>query len=117
MRPGTLLRIALIVAATLAGASAALAGDRPRLPPPADRPVDFARDVRPIFARACYSCHGPQKQRSGFRLDVKAAALKGGDLGRAILPGKSADSPLIRYVAGLDPDTAMPPKEADRLST
>ena len=49
------------------------------LPPSAARPVDFARDIRPIFQQACLKCHGPEKQKSGFRLDVKAAALKGGD--------------------------------------
>lgn len=42
-------------------------------------PVDFVRDVQPIFARHCTECHGEKKQKSGLRLDVKAAALKGGD--------------------------------------
>jgi mono/diheme cytochrome c family protein len=98
-------------------ADVALPSDlQPALPPPATKQVEFARDIQPIFARACYACHGPTKQRSGFRLDRKAAALKGGDLGRAIIPGKSADSPLIRYIAGLDRQIAMPPKKEDRLS-
>jgi mono/diheme cytochrome c family protein len=89
--------------------------DKPRLPPPANRPVDYARDVKPIFARACYRCHGEKKQKSGYRLDLRATALKGGDLGRTILPGHSADSPLVRYVAGLDPDLQMPPN-GERLT-
>ena len=42
-------------------------------------PVDFVRDVQPIFAKHCYECHGEKKQKSGLRLDLKAAALKGGD--------------------------------------
>ena len=42
-------------------------------------------------------------------------ALKGGDLGPAILPGNSADSPLIHYVADLVPDLLMPSK-GERLS-
>jgi mono/diheme cytochrome c family protein len=96
-------------------AAVLVAADVPKLPPPAARPVDFAADVRPIFAAHCHACHGPEKQKSGFRLDTKEAALKGGDTGKAILPGKSADSPLIRYVAGLDADTVMPPK-GDRLT-
>ena len=45
----------------------------------ADEPVDFARDVQPIFERRCYQCHAESKQESGLRLDVKAAALQGGD--------------------------------------
>src|SRR5262245_35079426 len=102
-------------AAALALGGAAARADDPPLPPPASRTVDYARDVQPLLTRACYSCHGPQKQRSGFRLDLKAAALQGGDLGPAILPGKSGDSRLVRAVAGLEPDLRMPPK-GDRLT-
>jgi mono/diheme cytochrome c family protein len=77
---------------------------------PPDRRIDYVREVQPVLARACYACHGPDKQKSGFRLDVKAAALQGGDQGPAIVPGKSADSPLARYVSGTDPNCVMPPK-------
>src|SRR6187551_2974582 len=31
---------------------------------------DFTRDVRPILEQHCYECHGPEKQKSGYRLDV-----------------------------------------------
>ncbi|MFN5395551.1 MAG: c-type cytochrome domain-containing protein, partial [Planctomycetota bacterium] len=41
--------------------------------------VDFVRDVRPIFENHCYGCHGKDKQKSGFRLDIKSRALHGGD--------------------------------------
>jgi len=79
--------------------------------------VDFAREVRPILEARCYSCHGPGKQRSGLRLDVKAAAFKGGDVdGPTIVPGKAAESPLIHLVKGEDEDKVMPPK-GDRLSS
>lgn len=79
------------------------------LPPPISRPVDFIRDVQPIFMDACYRCHGPRRQKSGFRLDDPAAAMEGGDYGKAILPGNSMESPLIEYVAHLEPDMEMPP--------
>jgi hypothetical protein len=106
----------LLVSALLAGcARAAAVPPDAALPLPADQTVDYARDVRPVLAKSCYPCHGPSKQKSGLRLDVKADALKGGDLGPAIIPGKGADSPLVRYVAGLDPDTVMPPK-GERLT-
>ena len=72
--------------------------------------IDFTRDIRPIFADRCYSCHGPEKQKSGFRLDLKEPALAGGDSGKVILPGKSRDSLLYRYIAGLHPEIRMPPK-------
>jgi hypothetical protein len=80
------------------------------LPPPTKREVDFAKDIKPIFADRCLKCHGPEKQESGFRLDRKADALEGGKSGPAIEVGKSADSLLIRYVAGTDADIIMPPQ-------
>ncbi len=85
--------------------------DASKLPPPASRAVDFARDIKPIFEANCFSCHGPQKQKSQFRLDRKSDALKGGDSHAPdIVPGKSAESPLIHFVAGLVPDMKMPAK-------
>jgi hypothetical protein len=44
------------------------------------------------------------------RLDRKADALQGGDNGAVIIPGKGADSPLVRLTAGLEADRVMPPK-------
>jgi hypothetical protein len=83
-------------------------------PSPAPRDADFAREVFPILERHCLRCHGPEKQRSGLRLDARASALKGGDaFGPAILPGKAADSPLIRLVAGLEEGLVMPPRDDD----
>ena len=65
--------------------------------PPAGRPVDFVKDIRPIFANSCYACHGPEKQKSSFRLDLKSAALKGGEnYAPSIKPGQSAESPLMK---------------------
>lgn len=79
--------------------------------------IDFVRDVRPIFQKHCYECHGDKKQKSGLRLDVKQAAFRGGDgYGECFLPGKSADSPLIRLVTSKDKEDRMPP-EGDALNT
>ncbi len=89
--------------------------DLSRLPPAATAPVEFARDIEPLFASHCVKCHGSEKQKSGLRLDRKAAALKGGDSGKVITPGRSAESSLIQLVAGLDPDKIMPPK-GERLT-
>ncbi len=79
------------------------------LPPPATRKIDFVADIQPIFENSCYECHGPKKQEAAFRLDHKPTALKGGDLGVAIEPGKSAESLLIHMVGGLTDET-MPKK-------
>lgn len=75
--------------------------------------VDFTRDVRPILERSCFGCHGPEKQKSGYRLDVRDIALKGGDSGKpAIVPHNSKASPLIHFVGGQDPETLMPPRSS-----
>ena len=77
-------------------------------------PVDFVRDVRPIFERHCTECHGEKKQKSGLRLDVRAAALKGGDdHAPDIIPGKAKESPLIRMLTSEDRDERMPPPGKD----
>ncbi len=85
--------------------------DLSKLPPAASGPVDFARDIQPLFAAKCYSCHGAEKQKGGLRLDIKAAALEGGVNGKVFLPGKSAESRLVHALAGLGESGIMPPKE------
>ncbi len=106
--PLSLLRAVLTVA--LVSPVGALSAESTKLPPAITRSVDFERDVQPIFAQSCLECHGPKKQKSDFRIDVKKIFLAGGVSGKpAIVPGKSADSPLIRFVAGLEDDMQMPP--------
>ena len=56
----------------------------------------FASQVRPILAARCYSCHGPDLQQNGLRLDSLAAILKGSDSGRVVVPGKADASRLVR---------------------
>lgn len=78
--------------------------------------VDFVRDVRPILQRHCYSCHAAEKQKSGFRLDIKSEAFKGGDAyGPSIVPRIAKESPLVQFVTDPDADVRMPP-EGPRLS-
>lgn len=73
--------------------------------------VDFVREVRPVFERHCYECHSEKKRKSGFRLDIKSEALRGGDNhGPDILPGNAKDSPLIHFLITQDEDELMPPK-------
>jgi len=104
---------ALVIA--LAGASPARAGD-------ADKPVKpftpgqvrfYETEVRPILKAHCLKCHGEgPKIRGGFRLDTRAAVLRGGDLGPAVSltePDQSRLLEAIRYE-----DLEMPP--AGKLS-
>jgi hypothetical protein len=83
---------------------------------PAAERVDFSRDIQPILAKRCFSCHGPDTREAGLRLDDHAGAtlaLESG--GRAIVPGKSAESLMLERITSTDPDIQMPP-EGPRLS-
>jgi len=107
--------VALAVVAPSRGADKKSTVDFTAIPPAVNRPIDFDRDVRPIFAKSCFGCHGPEKQKSDYRLDVRSTALKGGSIGGAIVPGDGARSPLVQYVAGAHDEIRMPPK-GDMLS-
>lgn len=113
------LRTALLVLSGSVVVSAAViplgAAESDSLPPPAKRVVEFAKEIKPMFRDTCYKCHGASRKESGLRLDRRDDALNGGDGGPAFVAGKSAESLLIKYVAGVDPDVVMPP-EGDRLT-
>src|SRR5580692_9316092 len=87
--------------------SSAWGGDVAPLPAPADREIEFIRDVSPILAR-CQSCHGATKEMGGLRLDSRTSALTGGNSGKVIVIGHSAESKLIHLVAGAG-KMIMPP--------
>ncbi|MBX7165069.1 MAG: PSD1 and planctomycete cytochrome C domain-containing protein [Pirellulales bacterium] len=109
----TLLPLALLPFVLWSCTGTALADDAldlSKLPPAATVAVDFTRDIQPLLAARCYECHGPNTRESGLRLDDRTAALDGGDQGRDILPGKSAESRLIHLVSGLVADSMMPPE-------
>jgi hypothetical protein len=57
---------------------------------------DFTRDVRPILARYCFKCHGPDEKtrKAKLRLDV---------------PGKLPAEELVARIASADAETIMPP--------
>jgi mono/diheme cytochrome c family protein len=82
----------------------------------AGRQIDFLKDIQPVFSNSCYECHGPEKQKGGLRLDQKEPALKGGDSGPLLVPGKSAESLLIQAVTGAKDDLARMPKKREPLS-
>lgn len=102
--------VALTIASLLSGlAQLTMAAD-----PSADV-VDFERAVQPILQRACLRCHGPEKQKGDFRVDLRQSALHGGEsYAPNIVPGKGNESPLIKFISGTG-DLAMPP-EGDRLT-
>jgi mono/diheme cytochrome c family protein len=78
----------------------------------------FERDVRPVLVESCQKCHGPEKQESDLRVDSRAALLKGGASGAAIVPGKPTESLLVEAIHQTG-DYKMPPKaklSADKIA-
>ncbi|MFA6545494.1 MAG: DUF1549 domain-containing protein, partial [Limisphaerales bacterium] len=75
-------------------------------------PVDYVKEIQPLLAQHCYQCHGATQPKHGLRLDTAASALKGGQTGPAIKPGKSSDSLLVQVISGTHKDiTRMPYKK------
>src|SRR3954447_20664768 len=78
--------------------------------PAAAPPVDYTREVKPILAARCTSCHGAIRQKAGLRLDTAEFARRGGEGGPAVEPGQSGDSPLVERVTAAESSDRMPPE-------
>lgn len=70
----------------------------------------FEKHVRPVLAEQCYACHSAQipTPQAGLRVDSRAALLKGGKTGAAIVPGNPDASRLLQLIRGKD-GLRMPP--------
>jgi hypothetical protein len=81
--------------------------------------VNFARDVLPILSENCFHCHGPDasKRSAGLRLDTKDGAFRTKNGVTTIVPGKSAESEIIRRMLSADADEVMPPPDSNRKLT
>ncbi len=106
MRPYRLLLLTCCLVGLLLALAPAPRADEPT----AEQIRFFETNVRPIFAEHCIKCHGPETQWSNFRLDSRAALLKGGDFGEGAIPGKPEESLLIKAVRQVDEELSMPPK-------
>ena len=73
--------------------------------------VDFSRQIRPLLAKQCFSCHGPDKQESGVALHDFARATSEADSGhKAIVPGNIDASEILKRITSDDPSQRMPPE-------
>jgi hypothetical protein len=73
--------------------------------------VSFTATIKPILARRCFSCHGPDVENGGLRLHQETAAfaeLESG--GKAIVPGRPEESLLVARVSAEDEYERMPPE-------
>ncbi len=83
----------------------------------AEKPVNFRKEIQPIFAAHCLKCHGPdvETQEGGLRLDDRASAISELDSGdHAIIPEKPNQSMLLERVMSDDTSEVMPPPESGK---
>lgn len=78
------------------------------VPPPAEAPVSFSRQVLPVLQRNCQGCHQPAKANGKLDLTDFAAVRLGGKSGPGFEPGKPDESGLVENIIGDPP--AMPPQ-------
>src|SRR3954451_24043220 len=93
--------------------------DITKLPAPAAKTgLTYDADIKPMFEKTCFKCHGPEKQKAKLRVDSLAAVKKGGEDGDILSVGKSEKSRLVHSIARiLDEDENMPPEgKGDPLS-
>ncbi len=77
----------------------------------AEPSVAFQRDIKPLLARRCFSCHGPNKHEGGLRLDKPEGAVAELDSGKhAIVPKNVDESELVARVTAADESERMPPE-------
>lgn len=80
--------------------------------------VTYETDIKPIFARACFKCHGADKQKAGLRLDSREATVHGSEDGPVFELGRSETSLLVTNIARLgNEDDWMPPVDKGKPLT
>ena len=80
--------------------------------------VDFVKDVKPILEQSCIKCHGTEKPKGKLNLTTRADAIKGGDNGTSLVPGKPDESPLYKLsILPPDHDDVMPPQPKEKMLT
>lgn len=81
--------------------------------------VSFSKDIAPVLAQTCTGCHGANQPRNNFNLSTFEGLLRGGDGGAPIMPGKGADSFLVKKLRGTGSGQRMPlnlPPLADEVT-
>ncbi len=103
-----------IIIICLASASALLAEDVDTSKLPlvnTKQEVDFIRDIKPLFEKSCFGCHGAKpRAKSKYFMNTRQTAIEGGSSKEAaIIVGKSDQSPLVHFIADLIKEMEMPP--------
>lgn len=87
-------------------------------PPVVAEKLVFQHVVLPIFEAKCNKCHNEEKSKGDLRMDTFELALKGGENGANIVPGKPDESLAIqRVMLAEDDDEHMPPEGKEQLTS
>ncbi len=79
------------------------------LPALADGP-DFVKEIAPILKASCVKCHNNTKSKGKLNFETKEGAMKGGESGASIVPGKPTESLMVKSMELPDTDDdVMPP--------
>lgn len=111
-----MLIIAVLVArgaepdSSAVAATAARGGPLPIAELDRDTPVDFEKEILPVFKRNCLACHGSRKPKGGLVLETPQTIALGGDGGEVVKPGAPEESYLFQAAAHREEDGIMPPK-------
>ncbi len=79
------------------------------------KPVSFYKHIRPIFQAQCNGCHQPAKKKGDYIMTEFAALLKGGEEGHAVVPGKAAESNLLKLIKPDEKGKVEMPQKAEAL--
>ncbi|MFM8469225.1 MAG: c-type cytochrome domain-containing protein [Limisphaerales bacterium] len=74
--------------------------------------VSFTKDIAPILAKKCVTCHGPEKAKGNYQLHNFESLLKpGASKDAPVTPGQPAKSEMFRLLVTTDADDRMPQKD------
>ena len=79
----------------------------------AAEPPNYSRQVAPLLATHCTTCHQGKKAKAGLDLTTKANILQGSETGPVIIKGNPSESLLVKRVA----NGSMPPENDGRALT
>lgn len=86
------------------------------LPRAGQQEVRYGRDIRPILADRCFTCHGPddKTRQAELRLDLREEAVADRGGYAVIVPGDPEQSELWLRITTEAPLDVMPPKDSNK---
>jgi WD40 repeat protein len=116
---GLFTLLALLAGSTVAPTQEKKSKDLPPIPVidlKRKEPVEYSRDIEPVFENKCFVCHSGSITEGKFDMSTHAGVLKGGKRGPAVIPGKAGESNLFLFCSR-QKKPIMPPKTEENPLT